>query len=98
MAKGYWIAIYHSVSEPSTLARYAEAATPVLLAHGARFLARGQPARTFEGGAEERCVVIEFPSVAAAVAAYESPEYQSALAIMRGAVKREVRIVPGVEA
>jgi uncharacterized protein (DUF1330 family) len=58
MTEGYWIAIYHAVSEPSALARYAAAATPVLLAHGARFLARGRPTRTFEGGADERCVVM----------------------------------------
>jgi uncharacterized protein (DUF1330 family) len=97
MSKGYWIAIYHSVSDPSALARYAEAATPILLANGARFRARGKPARTFEGGADERCVVIEFPSVEQAVAVYESAEYQAVLAIMRDHVKREVRIVPGVD-
>jgi uncharacterized protein (DUF1330 family) len=97
MTKGYWIAIYHSVYDPSALARYAEAATPVLLSFGARFLARGKPARTFEDGADERCVVIEFPSVAQAEAAYASAEYQAALAIMRNAVTREVRIVPGVD-
>ena len=95
MTKGYWIAIYHSVSDPSALARYADQATPVLLAHGARFLARGRPAKVFEAGADERCVVIEFPSVEHAVAAYESVEYQAVLAIMRGSVRREVRIVPG---
>lgn len=97
MTKGYWIAIYHSVSDPSALARYADAATPVLLAHGARFLARGRPTRTFEGGADERCVVIEFPSVEQAVAAYESAAYQAILAMMRNSVQREVRIVPGVD-
>lgn len=97
MAKGYWIAIYHSVSDPATLARYADQATPVLLAHGARFLARGKPARVFEGGAEERCVVIEFPSVDRAVAAYESAEYQAVLDVMRDSVRREVRIVSGVD-
>lgn len=97
MTKGYWIAIYHEVSNPSALARYAEAATPVLLARGARFLARGRPTRTYEGGVGERCVVIEFPSVAQAIATYESTEYQAVLAIMRDAVKREVRIVPGAE-
>lgn len=97
MAKGYWIAIYHSISDPSALTRYADAATPVLLAHGARFLARGRPARVFEGGADERCVVIEFPSVEHAVAAYESVEYQTVLAMMRDTVRREVRIVAGNE-
>lgn len=97
MPKGYWIASYHSVPDPAAVARYAEAATPTLLAFGARFLARGMPARVFEGGSNERCVVIEFPSVEQAVAAYESPAYQAALELMRASVKREVRIVPGVD-
>ena len=97
MAKGYWIASYHTVSDPSVLAKYAEAATPVLLSFGARFLARGMPAKVYEGGAAQRCVVIEFPSVEQAVAAYESPAYQVVLAIMRESVKREVRIIPGVD-
>ena len=96
MTKGYWIAVYHSVFNQSALARYAELATPVLLAHGARFLARGRPERVFEGGADERCVVIEFPSVEQAVAAYESEEYQAVLAVMRDSVRREVRIVSGI--
>lgn len=96
MAKGYWIAVYHSVSDPAALARYAERATPVLLARGARFLARGRPEKVFEGGAGERCVVIEFPSVEAAVAAYESREYQVELAAIRDSVRREVRIVSGI--
>jgi uncharacterized protein (DUF1330 family) len=95
MAKGYWIAVYHSVSDPAVLARYAEAATPVLTSFGARFLARGMPAVVFEGGANQRCVVIEFPSVEQAVAAYESEPYQRALRIMLGSVDREVRILPG---
>jgi uncharacterized protein (DUF1330 family) len=95
MAKGYWIAVYHSVSDPAAVASYAEAATPVLKSFGACFLARGMPACVFEGGANQRCVVIEFPSVEQAVAAYNSEPYQRALAIMRGAVKREVRIVQG---
>jgi uncharacterized protein (DUF1330 family) len=97
MVKGYWIAIYHAVADPSALARYAQAATPVLLERGARILVRGRPTRAYEGGVGERCVVIEFPSVAQAIATYESAEYQAVLAIMRGAVVREVRIAPGAE-
>jgi uncharacterized protein (DUF1330 family) len=97
MAKGYWIAVYHSVSDVATLAKYAEAATPVLASFGARFLARGMPAVVFEKGSNQRCVVIEFPSVDQAIAAYQSEPYQRALAIMRGSVEREVRILPASE-
>jgi uncharacterized protein (DUF1330 family) len=97
MSKGYWIASYHAVSDPAAVTQYAEAATPVLLSFGARFLARGMAARAYEGGVIQRCVVIEFPSVEQAAAAYESPAYQAALDIMRDAMQREVRIVPGVD-
>ncbi len=96
MPKGYWIAVYRSVSAPSRLEDYARIGLPAILAGGGRFLARGVAARTFEGGGNERTVVIEFDSVAQAVATYESPEYQTAVAILKGAVDREVRIVEGV--
>lgn len=95
MPKGYWIASYHSVQDPAALAKYAEAAGPVLTSFGARFLARGMPAKTYESGVHERCVVAEFENVDTAIAAYESPAYQAALAILKDAVVREVRIVPG---
>ena len=95
MAKGYWIASYHSVQNPAAMSKYAEAAGPILKSFGARFLARGMPAKVYEGGANERCVVAEFDSVDKAIAAYESPAYQTALAILKDACVREVRIVPG---
>ena len=96
MAKGYWITIYRGVSDPARLARYSEAATPALEAAGGRIIARGTAIRTFEGGANQRTVVIEFDSVAQAIAAYESPRYQAAAQALEGAVDREVRILEGV--
>ncbi|HTS01220.1 MAG TPA: DUF1330 domain-containing protein [Thermoanaerobaculia bacterium] len=96
--KGYWIATYRSVSDPAALARYAEAGAPAIVAGGGRFLARGLPAKAYESALAQRCVVIEFESVAAAVATYEGPAYQAALALLAGAVEREVRIVEGLPA
>jgi uncharacterized protein (DUF1330 family) len=95
MAKGYWITIYHAVSDPDRLAEYARTATPALEAAGGRVLARGTAVRTFEGGGNQRAVVIEFDSVAQAIAAYESPRYQAAARALQGSVDREVRIVEG---
>jgi uncharacterized protein (DUF1330 family) len=63
---------------------------------GGRFLARGQPARVFEGGLDERTTVIEFDSVEAAVAAYESPGYQEALRALGDGAERDLRIIEGV--
>jgi uncharacterized protein (DUF1330 family) len=53
------------------------------------------PARTLEG-VNERSVVIEFESVAAAVAAYDSPAYQAALKVLGKAVERDMRILEGI--
>jgi uncharacterized protein (DUF1330 family) len=95
MPKGYWIATYRSVSNPDALAKYAKLAGPILEARGGKILARGLPARNYEGQAQ-RSVIVEFASVDAAISAYESPAYQEVLAILDGAVERDVRIVEGV--
>lgn len=95
MAKGYWITIYRSVSKPAVLAEYAKQATPAIQAAGGRFVVRGVPAKTYEGGLAERVVVIEFDSLEKAIAAYESPAYQSAYRLLGNAVDREIRMVEG---
>lgn len=96
MAKAYWIAAYRSVRDPQALAAYARLALPALEAAGGRFLVRGMPARVYEGGLEQRTVLIEFESVAKALAAHDSPEYQEALRALGNAVDRDMRIVEGV--
>ena len=95
MAKGYWITVYHSVSDPARMAEYASLAGPAIEGAGGRFLARGAPARTLEGTENQRAVVIEFESVAHAIDTYNSPAYQTALAKLAGAAKRDVRVVEG---
>jgi len=97
MSKGYWITSYRSVSDPTVHSKYAALAGPAITAFGGRFLARGMPSRTFENAPDQRCVVIEFDSVDDAVAAYESPAYQAALALLDGVAQREVRILEGAE-
>src|SRR6185295_16391841 len=97
MPKGYWITMYHSVSDPARLGKYAALAGPAIEAGGGRILARGVAATTFEhDGENQRTVLIEFESVGHAVAAYNSPAYQAAVAVLKGAADREVRIVEGL--
>jgi uncharacterized protein (DUF1330 family) len=96
MPKGYWIATYRSVSNPDALARYAKLAGPLLESRGGKILARGLPARVYESGEAQRCVVVEFASVEAAIATYESAAYQEVCAILEGAAERDIRIVGGV--
>ena len=95
MAKGYWIAVYTKVTNPDAVARYAAEAAPLHAAAGARYIVRGIPAAIFDNGQKLRTIVLEFPSVEAAVAVYNSPAYQAAAKHLKGAAERDLRIVEG---
>ena len=55
------------------------------------------PSQVYESGVNQRIVIIEFPSVAAAIATHDSPGYQAALKMLGKGVDREIRIGEGVE-
>ncbi|SCF00613.1 Uncharacterized conserved protein, DUF1330 family [Micromonospora mirobrigensis] len=93
MPKAYWINTFRVITDQGRFAAYAELAGPAMEAAGGRFLVRGLPARAFESGVVERTTLIEFPSVDAAVAAYDSPAYQEALRALGDGAERDVRIV-----
>ena len=96
MAKAYLILCYRSVSDDSALQDYATLALPAIQSAGGRYLARGLPAKTYEEGLHQRTVLIEFDSVEQAIAAHDSPGYQTALKALGIAAKRDVRIVEGL--
>jgi len=96
MPKAYWISAYRAIKDPNRLAAYAKLAGPALSGNGGRFLARGEPAKVYELGLKQRTVLIEFESVAHAVAAHDSPAYQEALAALGDGAEREIRIIEGV--
>ena len=97
MAKAYWISAYRDIIDTEALAAYAKLAGPSLTAAGGKFLARGVPAAVKESGLQQRTVLIEFESVEAALAAYNSPGYKEALtALGSNAVVRDMRIIEGV--
>jgi len=97
MAKGYWVTIYRSISDPAKLAKYAELAPKATAPFGGRYLARGTAANAYEAGLKERIVISEFPSVEQANAAYNSPGYQAALQALGDGAERDLRIVAGLE-
>ena len=96
MPKAYWVSAYRAVNNPEKLAAYAKLAGPALAANGARFLARGEPAKVYELGLMQRTVLIEFDSVEQAIAAHDSPAYQEALEALGDGADREIRIIEGV--
>lgn len=96
MAKGYWIAnnIVHDVE---AYEGYKAANAVAFAKYGARFVVRGGQQEVREGTGNPRSVVIEFPSYADAVACYESPEYQAALAIRQPISEGTLIIVEGYD-
>jgi uncharacterized protein (DUF1330 family) len=96
MTKAYWINTFKAVTDSERLSAYIELAGQAMRAAGGRFLARGMPEHAFEQGVLERTTLIEFDTVADAVAAYESPAYQEALRVLGDAAERDLRIFEAV--
>jgi uncharacterized protein (DUF1330 family) len=96
MAKAYWISAYRSIRDEAAVAAYAKLAAPALQGAGGRFLARGLPKQVYESGIHQRTVLIEFNSVAQAVAAHDCPAYQEALRVLGNGADRDLRIIEGV--
>ena len=95
MPKAYWIA-HVTVTDPDQYKLYASAAPVAFKKYGATILARGGAFQQMEGDGRPRNVVIEFPSLQAAVDCYNSPEYQAAKANRKGAGIAEIVMVEGV--
>ena len=95
--KGYLVSAYRSINNTDKLAAYAKLAGPAFAKFGARYLCRGDAAQAYEAGIKQRIVIVEFESVAKAVEAHDSPEYQTALKALDGGVERDLRIVEGLE-
>ncbi|KEQ03965.1 DUF1330 domain-containing protein [Pseudorhizobium pelagicum] len=95
MPKGYWIARV-DVRDAERYKDYVATAKPAFERFGANFLARGGNFTELEGPTRARNVVIEFPSLQAAVDCYNSPEYQAAAKIRQEVADAEMVVVEGV--
>ena len=82
-----------AVHDADKLAAYAKLAGPAIQAGGGRFLARGMPAKTYEGGIAQRTVLIEFDSLEQATATHDSAGYKAALDALGDGVERDMRII-----
>jgi uncharacterized protein (DUF1330 family) len=93
--KGYLIANI-TVTDPAKFEEYRKAVPPLIAAHGGRYLIRGGKTEAVEGTDPfRRLVVLEFPSLAAAKAFYESPEYAPVLKLRLEASESQVVLVEG---
>ena len=96
VAKAYWVVTYRAIKDQGALAEYAKLAGPAVQEAGGRFIVRGNPAKTYEAGMSQRVVVIEFDSLAKALACHDTPGYQAALKVLGSSAERDMRIVEGV--
>ena len=96
MPKGYWIA-HVDVDDPEGYQAYLAANAEPFAKYGARFLVRVGANAQKEGALRGRHVVIEFKDYATALACYESPEYQRALAIRRRVARGDLVIIEGYD-
>ena len=91
----YWIA-HVEITDAEAYGRYAALAGPAIEKHGGRFLARAGRYVQFEGNDRARNVVVEFPTLEAAVECYHSPDYSEARSHAEGASVRDLMVVEGV--
>jgi uncharacterized protein (DUF1330 family) len=95
----YWIA-RAQIHNPVEYKKYTDLVPGILQKHGGKVLVRGGKYQIMEGPETfHRFIVIEFPTLEAGVACFESPEYVAAAAFRRaGAGVVENVIVEGGEA
>lgn len=96
MPKGYWVA-HVDVDDPEAYEAYKAANSSPFAEFGAKFLVRGGRQRVREGSARKRTVVLEFDSYDTAIACYESPGYQAALALRAPISRGDLVIVEGYD-
>ena len=96
MANAYLVGIYNKIIDQEKLQKYAVDALPAMMANGAKkVLARSANITQIEGIPPERAVILEFESVEAAKNAYNSEDYQAALAKLDGGVDRFLFVIEG---
>lgn len=96
MPKGYWIG-HVTIDDVETYKLYQQANAAPFKEFGAKFLVRGGAQEVREGDVRPRSVVLEFPTIEAAYACYESNAYQDAKAIRNAVSAGDLIIVEGYE-
>lgn len=95
MASGLIIANVR-VTNPQQYEEYKRWSSAAMQAHGAEVLARGGATEVLEGNWQpDRVVVLRFPTVDAARAFHDSPEYRKARAAREGAAIMRMVVVEG---
>ncbi|WP_407309438.1 DUF1330 domain-containing protein [Pseudomonas sp. nanlin1] len=94
----YMIYIRDRITDPQEFAKYQELAPAASVGHPVKPLAFYGEVETLEGLTVDGAVIVEFPTMAEARAAYESPLYQKALEHRLKGAEYRVFIVEGISA
>ena len=85
------------VRDAEAMERYRTSAARSIAHYGGRYLVRGGPSETVEGGPSAKTlIIVEFPSMARLREWYASPEYAEALSERWNALDRRLIFVEGV--
>ena len=85
------------VTDSAGFAEYQQKVPATIAAYGGRYLVRGGASETLEGHwSPNRCVVLEFPSLAQLKTWYASPEYRPLIAIRERTTQSNLVIVQGM--
>jgi uncharacterized protein (DUF1330 family) len=85
------------VTDAAGYEEYKKRAPAIIAAHGGRYLARGGASEVLEGTWQpRRSAIIEFPSLAAVKAFWDSPDYQPVRAIRERCAKSNLVVVEGL--
>ena len=89
---GLWI-VHVDVKDDDRYAEYVKESSRVAAAHDGEFVARGGRYEQKEGKEYPRNVLVRFPTYEAAIAAYESDEYQAIVEIAKESSERSLTIL-----
>jgi uncharacterized protein (DUF1330 family) len=86
------------VTDPRLFEEYKKLSPPTVAQYGGKFLARGGRTETLEGDwSPRRLVVLEFPSLEAAQAWIDSPEYAPARRLRQLSSRSNIVLLEGVD-
>lgn len=91
-----YVLVEVDIHDPEPFERYKLLTAPTIPAYGGRYIVRGAPVETLEGGWKPpRIVMLEFPSVDRARAWWASPEYAEAKALRQSCAGTKMILVEG---
>ena len=94
--KGYWI-VRADVSNPEAYKAYVAANQEAFAKFGAKRLVRSGRFQAMEGRSRSRNIVLEFKDYETALACYNSPEYQRAIALRRPHSEVDLIVIEGYD-